>query len=131
MKTGPLALATVLLGACATTYNMPLEERTRSFRASSEVVWDAALASVDDADLSLVEAEVEHGRIRARSASSVWDLKGHLVMIVVRDLGDGWVRVDANAQTSTEDRVVDFGASERIVHRYLAALERRMGSVPG
>ncbi|NNE35357.1 MAG: hypothetical protein HKN13_08980 [Rhodothermales bacterium] len=118
----------MLLGACATTYNLPIEERSRSYEASSESVWEAAIQSVDDAELSLIETEKEHGRIRARSRGSVWDFKGHMLLVVVQELGSGQVRVNANAETTSKDKVVDFGMSKRIVRDYLSALDRRMNT---
>ena len=53
------------------------------------MVWEAALASVDDIGLALVESEEEHGRIRARAGWSIWDLKGHVLLVVVREMEDG------------------------------------------
>jgi hypothetical protein len=38
--------------------------------------------------------------------------------------------VDANAETVSSDRELDFGRSRRIVHDYLQALDRRVES-PG
>ncbi len=128
MKYVILFATSMLLGACATTYNLPVEERSRSYEASSEAVWQAAIQSVDDAELSLVETEKEHGRIRARSGGSIWDLKGHVLLVVVQDVGSGRVRVDANAQATSEDKVVDFGLSKRLVRDYLSALDRRMSA---
>lgn len=107
----------------ATSYNMPIEERSRAYRAELNEVWQAALAAVDNANLALTETEREHGRIRARSGGSIWDLKGHVLLVVVTDLGDGRVRVDANAETFSDDKVIDFGRSSGIVRDYLAALD--------
>lgn len=121
-------IAVLLLVSCATTYDLPEGERSRSYDATPDVVWDAALESISDAHLALIVAEPENGVIRARSGPTVWDLKGHVVQIVVRDLPNGASRVDANAETVSEDNVVDFGASKRIVHTYLRALDRRMAS---
>jgi hypothetical protein len=126
MKRSFLAFPALLLAACATTYNMPEAERSRAYRVGSEVVWEAAVASVDDIGLALVETEREHGRIRARAGPSIWDLKGHVLLIVVREAEDGRVRVDANAQTVSEDEVIDFGKSGRIVRDYLKALDSRV-----
>ena len=126
MKKSFLAFPALLLAACATTYNMPEGERSRAYQTGSEVVWEAAVASVDDIGLALVETEREHGRIRARAGPSIWDLKGHVLLIVVREAEDGRVRVDANAQTVSEDEVIDFGKSGRIVRDYLKALDSRV-----
>ncbi len=126
MKKSPVVALVLFLGACANTYNLPVEERSRSYNADYEMVWDTAVSSVDYADLALVETEKEHGRIRARAGASIFDLKGHLVLIVVRDLGDGWVRVDANAEMVTEENVVDFGRSNRLVKKYLRSLDEGM-----
>jgi hypothetical protein len=117
------------LTSCASTFNMPVAERSRSYQATSEEVWEAAISAVDDVGLALTETEAEHGRIRARKGGSIWDLKGHELLIVVRDLGDGRVEVDANAQTVTEDKVVDFGRSKGMVRDYLEALDARMRGV--
>ncbi|MGW8267203.1 MAG: hypothetical protein ACWGSQ_12620, partial [Longimicrobiales bacterium] len=87
-----------------------------------------AVASVDDAGLALIETEAEHGRIRARAGGSIWDLKGHELLVVVRPEEGGRVRVDANAQAVSDDRYVDFGRSERIVRDYLTALDKRLQS---
>jgi hypothetical protein len=119
------------LTGCAHTYNMPEAERSRSYQADPGMVWEAALASVDDIGLALVETEQEHGRIRARAGASIWDLKGHILLIVVRELGDGLIRVDANAETVSADSEIDFGRSGRIVRNYLRALDARLGSRVG
>lgn len=108
---------------CAHTYNMPEAERSRSYRADVAAVWEAALASVDDSGLALVETEKEHGRIRARAGASIWDLKGHVLLVVVREVEPGRVRVDANAESVSEDSEIDFGRSGRIVRDYLKALD--------
>ena len=57
---------------------------------------------------------------------TIWDLKGHLLLVVISDKGEGRVRVDANAENVTADDQVDFGESKRIVRRYLEALDARM-----
>lgn len=120
-----LAPALLLVG-CATTYHMPEGERSRAYDAVPADVWAAALASVDDAGLALIETEEEHGRIRARAGGSIWDLKGHELLVVVRSEENGRVRVDANAQAVSDDRYVDFGRSGKIVRDFLAALDSRM-----
>jgi hypothetical protein len=61
----------------------------------------------------------------------MWDLKGHELLVVVHPLGDGRVRVDANAQTVSDDEYIDFGRSGRIVRDYLRALDERLGSTAG
>jgi hypothetical protein len=126
-----LAAATVMsalvLGGCATTYNMPLEERSRVYELAFDDVWEAAVASVDDAGMALTETEREHGRIRARSGPTIWDFKGHVLVVVVTELREGRVRVDANAETFSEDEDIDFGRSARFVREYLNALDERLG----
>ncbi len=124
-KRNVIVLALLLTG-CATTYHLPESRRSRTYRAEAEQVWAAAVASVDDAGLALVETEQEHGRIRARAGWSIWDLKGHVLLVVVRSTEDGKVRVDANAETVSEDEHIDFGRSGRIVRDYLEALDQRM-----
>ena len=126
MNKAMLAGLALLYTGCAHTYNMPEVERSRLYRVDQGTVWEAALASVEDADLALVESEEEHGRIRARAGWSIWDLKGHVLLVVVRELEDGRVRVDANAESVSDDSEVDFGRSGRIVRNYLAALDRRV-----
>jgi hypothetical protein len=126
MRKSIISALALLLAGCAHTYNMPEAERSRSYRADSEVVWEAALASVDDIGLALVETEREHGRIRARAGASIWDLKGHVLQVVIREVETGRVRVDANAESFSEDEVVDFGRSGRIVRDYLRAMDRRL-----
>jgi len=126
MKKAMVVSLTLLLSGCAHTYNMPEAERSRSYQADPETVWEAALASVDDVGLALVEAEEEHGRIRARAGWSIWDLKGHILMVQIREVEPGRVRVDANAETVSEDSDIDFGRSARIVRDYLSTLDRRM-----
>lgn len=111
---------------CAHTYNMPEAERSRSYHADSNVVWEAALASVDEIGLALIESEAEHGRIRARAGASIWDMKGHVLLVVVREVGEGRFRVDANAESYSEDHVIDFGRSGRIVREFLEAMDKRM-----
>jgi hypothetical protein len=125
MKSICSVLALLLVG-CAHTYNMPEAERSRSYRMDPDLVWEAALASVDDIGLALVESEIEHGRIRARAGASIWDLKGHVLLVVVRETDSGRIRVDANAESFSEDEVIDFGRSGRIVRDYLEAMDRRL-----
>jgi hypothetical protein len=125
-STGLALLCLGLMVGCAHTYNMPEAERSRSYQADPEMVWQAAVASVDDIGLALVETEEEHGRIRARAGASIWDLKGHVLLVVVREVAEGRVRVDANAETVSEDSEIDFGRSGRIVRDYLNALDRRV-----
>lgn len=131
MKRVVLACAVLLAGACAHTYNMPEAERSRSYRAGADVVWEAALASVDDIGLALIESEPEHGRIRARAKASIWDLKGHVLMVVIREVEEGRVRVDANAESVSEDEVIDFGRSQNIVRDYLRAMDGRLTGSAG
>lgn len=126
MKKSILTALALLLTGCANTYNMPEHERTRAYRADSDVVWEAALASVDDVGLALIETEKEHGRIRARAGASIWDLKGHVLQVVIREIEPGRIRVDANAESYSEDEVIDFGRSGRIVRDFLSAMDRRM-----
>ena len=131
MKKSVFSVLALLLVGCATTYHLPEEERSRAYRAGTEEVWEAAVASVDDIGLALIETEAEHGRIRARAGWSIWDLKGHELMVVVRALADGRVRVDANAQAVSDDDHVDFGRSGRIVRDYLKALDDRLATSSG
>jgi len=126
MKRSIVAALALLLAGCAHTYNMPEAERSRSYQLDAGVVWEAALASVDEVGLALVETEEEHGRIRARAGASIWDLKGHILQVVVREVADGRIRVDANAESFSEDEVIDFGRSGRIVRDYLKAMDRRL-----
>jgi len=119
-----LAVALAVVGtACATTYNLPQEERSRSFEASQDVVWEAALAALDEMDIAVVLAEKEHGRILARAKGSLWDLKGHTVRVALTDMGRGRILVDANAETVSDDSIVDFGRSRGIVRDFLDAVE--------
>ena len=126
-----LVLAVVGGSACATTYNLPPEERSRSFDVPREVVWEAALAAFDDLSIAVVLAEEEHGRILGRAKGSIWDLKGHSVRIVLTDVGAGRVRVDANAETVSDDSVIDFGRARGIVRDFLDAVEERVGAARG
>ena len=126
MRALVLTCMVVLLGACATTAGMPVQERSRLYRSTQDDVWIAVLAAVDDVELAAVESDMEHGLVRARAGGTIWDLKGHEVTVVVRDLGDGRIRVDANASTVTEEQRVDFGRSKGLVRDFLAALDRRM-----
>ena len=126
MNKAMLASLALLYTGCAHTYNMPEAERSRSYQADPGIEWEAALSSVEDAGLALVESEKEHGRIRARAGWSIWDRKGHVLLVVVRELEDGRVRVDANAESVSEDEYIDFGRSGKIVKNYLAAIDRRL-----
>ncbi len=128
MKKSILTALALLLAGCATTYHLPEAERSRAYLAEEAEVWEAALASVDDIGLSLVEAEREHGRIRARAGWSIWDLKGHKLLVAIRPVEEGRIRVDANAETVSDDQDIDFGRSKRIVRDYLKALDRRLAS---
>ena len=111
-----VAMATVLAAAaCATTYNMPVEERSRSFDASQDAVWDAAIGALDELDITVVQAERENGWILARAKGSIWDWKGHLVRVTVTDVGGGHVRVEANAESVSDDSVIDFGRARGLV----------------
>jgi hypothetical protein len=47
-------------------------------------------------------------------------------LVVVTDLGNGTVRVDANAESATPDQAVDLGESVRVLRRYLRALDGRL-----
>jgi hypothetical protein len=129
----PLAVtvAMVVGTACATTYNLPPEERSRSFEEPREVVWDAALDALDELGIAIVLAEEEHGRILGRTKGSIWDLKGHVVQIVLTDSGRGRTRLEANAETSSDDSVIDFGRSRGIVRDFLDAVEARLTPVSG
>jgi len=128
MRKSAVASLALLLSGCATTYHLPEAERSRAYQMEEARVWEAALASVDDTGLALIETEEEHGRIRARAGWSIWDLKGHQLLVVVRTLEDGRVRVDANAESVSDGEHIDFGRSGRIVRDYLAALDRRLQS---
>ena len=75
------AVAVLALTGCATTYGMPVEERSRAYRADMDVVWEAALSAVDDAELALTETEREHGRIQARKGGSIFDVRGHVLLV--------------------------------------------------
>ncbi|MCP4662699.1 MAG: hypothetical protein GY856_45480 [bacterium] len=118
--------AVALLAACASTYRMNEAERSRSYQATPPAAWDAALAAVSDVGMAVVETEPEHGRIIARRHPTFWDFKGHVMFVVIRDLGSGRVRVDANAESFSEDEPVDFGLSRQIVRNYLHALDERL-----
>ena len=125
------AVAVLALTGCATTYGMPVEERSRAYRADMDVVWEAALSAVDDAELALTETEREHGRIQARKGGSIFDVRGHVLLVVITDLGNGRTRVDANAESATKDRIIDFGRSAGIVRDYLEALDYRVDEMAG
>ena len=126
MRTSLAVAVTGLLTACATTYNLPQEERSRSFEAPREVVWEAALATLDDMGITLVQVEEDQGQITGRTKGSIWDLKGHVVHIVFRDMGRGRVRVEANAESASDDSIVDFGRARGIVRDFLATLDERV-----
>jgi hypothetical protein len=128
MKRSILAATAFLLVGCATTYHLPEEQRSRAYQADADEVWEAALASVDDIGLALVEAEEEHGRIRARAGWSIWDLKGHKLLVTIRPLEEGRIRVDANAETVSDDQDIDFGRSKGIVRDFLKAMDKRLAS---
>lgn len=121
-----LIAAVALLAACASTYRMNEAERSRSYQATTSAAWDAAIAAVSDVGMAVVETEPEHGRIIARRHGTIWDLKGHVMYVVIRDLGSGQIRVDANAESFSEDEPVDFGLSRRLVRDYLQALDERL-----
>jgi hypothetical protein len=120
------ALVGAVVSSCATTYNLPPEERSRSFEATQEMVWEAVLGALDDLDIAVVTAEKEQGRILARAKGSIWDLKGHTVRVALTDTGRGRILVEANAETVSDDSIVDFGRSRGIVRDLLAAVEERL-----
>lgn len=120
-----VAMATVVAG-CATTYNLPREERSRSYEAPREVVWEAALATFDDMGIALVEAEEDHGQIVGHAKGSIWDFKGHVVRVVLQDMGRGRIKVDANAESVSDDSIVDFGRAHGIVRDFLATLDEKV-----
>lgn len=124
-KTLLTALALFTVG-CATTYNLPQEERSRAFRTDEQVVWDASLAALEDLEIAIVQAEREHGQIMGRTKGSIWDLKGHVVRVVITDTGNGRVRLEANAETVSDDRIVDFGRAHGIVRDFLEAMDERL-----
>jgi hypothetical protein len=125
MKKWMLLSWVVIVAACASTYNLPRSERSRAYDVPCAIVWDAAIAAVSDAGLALVETERSHGRIKARAGGTIWDLKGHLLIVVIGEDAGGLVRVDANVQ-NVSDEVVDFGESQRLLRRYLRALDGRL-----
>ena len=131
MKKRTILATALLLAGCATTYHLPEGDRSRAYDAVPAEVWAAALASVDDAGLALVETEEEHGRIRARAGWSIWDLKGHILLVQIREGSDGRVRVDANAESASDDEHIDFGRSAGIVRDYLEAMDARLGDSSG
>jgi hypothetical protein len=131
MRMCVLAVLAMVLSGCAHTYNMPEAERSRAYQVDAATVWDAALASVDDIGLALVESEQEHGRIRARAGASIWDMKGHVLLVVVREVEPGRMRVDANAESYSDDDFIDFGRSGRIVKDYLKAMDARLVGTGG
>lgn len=126
MRRSLLTALVLLLAGCAHTYNMPEAERSRSYRADTDLVWEAALASVDDIGLALVQTEQEHGSIRARAGGGLFDQKGHVLLVVIREVADGRIRVDANAESVSEEDIIDFGKSGRIVRDYLEAMDYRV-----
>jgi len=131
MRTSLTVALVVVAAACATTYNMPQEERSRSYVAPNEVVWEAALGALDDVGIAVIQAEEEHGQILARSKGNVLYRKGHVVRIVLSDAGNGRIRVDANAETVSDDSLVDFGRAHGIVRDYLDALDERLAESRG
>jgi len=114
-----------LLAGCASTYNLPETERSRGYDASEAAVWAAALEAVNDIGLAVVETEPDHSRIKARAGGTIWDLKGHVLVVIIGEEDEGLVRVDANVE-NVSDEVIDFGESQRILRRYLEALDHRM-----
>ena len=126
MRTSLAVAVASLLTACATTYGLPQEERSRSFEAPRDVVWRAALASLEDMGIALVQVEEDHGQIVGRTKGSIWDLKGHVVRIVLEDMGRGRVRVEANAESASDDSIVDFGKARGIVRDFLATLDEKV-----
>lgn len=114
-----------MLAGCASTYNLPETERSRGYDASEAAVWEAALESVNDIGLAVVETEPDHSRIKARAGGTIWDFKGHVLVVIIGEEDDGLVRVDANVE-NVSDEVIDFGESQRILRRYLQALDRRL-----
>ena len=131
MRMCALAALAMVMAGCAHTYNMPEAERSRAYQVDAATVWDAALSSVDDIGLALVESEEEHGRIRARAGASIWDMKGHVLLVVVREVEPGRMRVDANAESYSDDDFIDFGRSGRIVKDYLKAMDARLVGTGG
>ena len=119
--------AVALLMGCASTYNLPEAQRSRVYDVPAGAVWNAAIDAVADAGLAVIETEPEHGRIRARKGGSIYDLEGHVLFVVIGELDDGRVRVDANVENASTDDPIDFGQSKRILRAYLAALDARTG----
>lgn len=54
--------------------------------------------------------------------------RAYLAGEVIRPVEEGRIRVDANAETVSDDQDIDFGRSKRIVRDYLKALDRRLAS---
>ena len=125
MRSWALVASIPMLAACASTYNLPEAERSRGYDASEAAVWEAVLAAVNDIGLAVVETEPDHSRVKARAGGTVWDLKGHVLVVIIGEEDDGLVRVDANVE-NVSDQVVDFGESQRLLRRYLQALDRRL-----
>ncbi len=99
------------------------------YQASADDVWEAALAAVHDADMSLARTERAKGRIQARTGASDWDVKGYTLVVMVRKEGVLHVRVDVKAEPTVPNGKVAI-EPDRATTRYLRVLDHRM-AVPG
>lgn len=120
-------LFTIFLSACATTSNsMPEAERSRTYSASFDTVWEQAARAADDAKFVIRDRHKEDGVLVLRSAGSVSDRKGHDIHIIVTRQGESQTRVDVSAEALTEVSWGDLGKSKKVVREFLAALDSAM-----
>jgi hypothetical protein len=79
----------------------------------------AAAAPAASGSPRLIRAEVEHGQMLARSRGSVSCRKGHVVRILPSDEGNGRIRVDANAETVSDDSLLPTSAERHPLQQRL------------
>lgn len=122
-----LLLLAILAPGCATSsYNMPESERTRTYPAAFEPVWEAVSQTCIQLKWSITDRRREDGVISARTGWKMTDARGYEVHILVSRLNEQQTRVEVGAETGSKQSIGDMGGSKARVRDFLEALDERM-----
>ena len=113
--------------ACTSSYNMPKEERTRTYTADLDTVFDAAVEAVSAAKFALIEADREDNKITARKGTTMTSWRGFSLRVVLFEKEDGVISVSANVEEAG-GQAADWGSSKKYVRRYLDALDAEVAT---
>jgi len=104
---------------------MGLRTASNSFvyDASYENVFDAAKKALEDCNFKVKEANKKTGEITASAGISLvsW---GENIDISISEIGKNKTRV--GIYSGAKAQLVDWGKSEKNVHKFFAALDRRL-----